>query len=74
LSGQIVEDNTTRATARLPGCIDDIVSPKTFNIADDWNGSLLDPAGQLFGHASLCLALTDTSPFMPKFEFESVPF
>ena len=44
--------------SRNVGCIDHIVGHEAFNITDDRNGALLDP-GQLFGHASLCLALTD---------------
>src|SRR5262249_53616835 len=42
------------------GHIDYIVGHEAFNITDDRNCTLLDPARQLFGHASFCLALTDS--------------
>src|SRR5258705_4499407 len=41
------------------GCIDHIIGHEAFDIADDRNRALLDPAGQLLGRASLCLGLTD---------------
>src|SRR3954453_13425488 len=40
-------------------CIDHIIGYETLDITDDRNGTLLDPAGQLFGHATPCFALTD---------------
>src|SRR5262249_24551242 len=42
------------------GRIDYIVGHEAFDITDDRNCTLLDPARQLFGHASFCLALTDS--------------
>src|SRR6266403_1223817 len=39
--------------------IDHVVSPEARDITDDRNGALFDPARQLFGHAGLCLALTN---------------
>ncbi len=38
---------------------DHIIGHETFDITDDRNGTLLDPACQLFGRTSLCLALTN---------------
>src|SRR5216684_1726541 len=54
---EIVEDADRRHG--VVGRIDYIIGHEAFDIADNRNGALLDPAGQLFGHASPCLALTD---------------
>src|SRR5260221_1775664 len=56
-SGEIVEDRDRRH--RIVRRIDDIIGHKTFDIADDRDGAFLDPACQFFGHAGLCLALTN---------------
>src|SRR5215813_14620782 len=42
------------------GRIDYIVGHEAFDITDDRNCTLLDPVRQPFGHASFCLALTDS--------------
>src|SRR5262245_37725852 len=39
--------------------VDDVVGHEAFDVADNWNGTVLDPLSQLFGHAGLCLALTN---------------
>src|SRR5450631_3169328 len=56
-SGIIVEDADRRH--RVVRRIDHIIGHETFDIADDRNGTLLDPACQLFGRTSLCFALTN---------------
>ena len=53
----IVEDADRRH--RVVRRVDHVIGPEAWHIADDRDSSLLDPAGQLFGHAGLCLALTD---------------
>src|ERR1700716_3872050 len=54
----IVEDADRRNS--VVRRIDHIVGHETFDITDDRNGTLLDPACEFFGHSSLCLALTDS--------------
>src|SRR6202047_1651009 len=56
-SRMVVEDADRRH--RVVRRIDHIIGHETFDITDDRNGTLLDPACQLFGHASLCFALTN---------------
>src|SRR5262245_46496401 len=54
-SGVVVEDTDRRRS--IVWRIHHIVGHKAWNITDDRNSALFDPASQLFGHASLCLAL-----------------
>src|SRR6266852_2262081 len=56
-SRMVVEDADRRH--RVVRRIDHVIGHETFDITDDRNGTLLDPAYQLFGHASLCSALTN---------------
>src|SRR5882724_776569 len=54
---EIVEEADRRHG--VVGCIDHVIGHEAFDIADDRNGALLDPAGEFLGRASLCLGLTD---------------
>src|SRR5260370_29595320 len=56
-SRMVVEDADRRH--RVVRRIDHIIGHETFDITDDRNGTLLDSACQLFGHTSLCFALTN---------------
>src|ERR1700688_3417981 len=53
----VVEDADRRH--RVVRRIDHIIGYETFDITDDRNGTLLDPACQLFDHARLCFTLTN---------------
>src|SRR5882724_5530697 len=56
-AGEIVEDRDCRH--RVVRRIDHIIGHEPFDIADDRDRPFLDPACHLFGHAGLCLALTN---------------
>src|SRR5258708_12445781 len=56
-SRMVVEDADRRH--RIVRRIDHIIGHETFDITDNRNGPLLDPACQLFGGARLCFALTN---------------
>src|SRR5665213_1681415 len=40
--------------------IDHVVGHKAFDVADDWNGTFLDPACQFFDHSGPCFTLPNS--------------
>src|ERR1700674_2651568 len=57
LGSRVIVEDADRCD-RIVRCIDHIVGYEAWDITDDWNGALFDPASQLFGHAGLGFALT----------------